>query len=475
MGGIIFPMTPPPFLIAKPCRPVSFREIMKTPLALSAGVLLGIAIGVVVGRAGLAVGGAAAGAEADGAGADARRVSSRAAAGGRRAESSAELVLSALLKGRAVSEISAEEAYRFIQPQLEMDNHGDPLENARIHYQFRLLTSRLPLPVLEELMVKSKENGISAIRINQIFSTYAARDWDKAMAWAAGQPDSENLRAGAIAGLAHVDPERAATLFEKELLEGRGQSGMWEASMSLSAAAASQGPEAFFRFIDSMPSATVSNMMHNGARNIPKEQIPAFLEQLDKRVEAGTVDKSVVGYLMPQIASTHPEEVRDWLGKMQVGPERSRGEFNLATQLASMGRTAEAEAMITEAMAGLAGQEKEFVKRRMPILIQRNPQLAEKLITLFPEGVKLTPTDAEGWSKQFYGRPDGVVDVARLFTTPEEKATYLVGSFKDLNRNMNDKDFKILAHRIESLGLTGDDAARTKEALEAARAKTLKR
>lgn len=414
----------------------------------------------------------AGGSAAGNGGAETRRVSSRtAAAGGQRPDSGADQVLAGLLKGRPVSEVTAEEAYHFIQPHLEMDHYADPLENSRMNYQFQLLMSRLPLATLEELMVRSREDGLTSFRMNQIFGSYALRDWDKAMAWAAGQKDADNLRAGAIARIAHVDPERAAGLLEQKLLEGGGQSGIWEASLSLSATVARQGPEAFFKFLDTMPSPVVTTMMNTGVRNMPKEHMAAFIAQLNQRVEAGTMDESRVTGVMNQIVSTHPGEVRAWLDKMAPGQERARGEFNLAASLTHEGKSAEAEAMITSAMASVAGEEREFARQRLPELVQRDPRLAEKLVALLPEGQKLKPADAVGWMSQFYSRPDCVVDVARLFPSQEDRVTVLVESFHANTRKLNENDFRILAHRVESLGLTGDAAARTREALEAARVK----
>lgn len=446
---------------------------MKPPLVLVSGVVLGIAIGVLVRPAGLT--GGSAGAEAGGSAAEGRRVSPRtmAAAGGQRPDSGAEQMLSAMLKGRSVSELTTDEAYRIIEPLLATERYADPLEHAKAYYQIQLLTSRLPPKVLEELMEKGAVNGVSEIRLDQIFSSYARRDWEKALAWASAQPDADRLRSRAISLLADAEPERAAALYEKELLEGRGQTGSLEAAMNISASTAKQGPEAFFKFLGSVPSSAFFMMIHQGARNTPKDQVPAFIEQLNQRAEAGTLDKSLVAGVMGQIARKHPEEARKWLDTLEAGPKRSSQEFSLATNLARDGKQEEAEALMKSAMAGVPGKEKEFALQNLPALVQLSPQLAEKLLAQLPEGEKLTPADAAGWRVSTSSRPDRMVDVAKLFTTPDEQATYLVDSFKGLQNDLNAQDLKIIAHRVESLGLTGEAAARVTEALEAQRVKVL--
>lgn len=445
---------------------------MKTPLVLVSGVVLGIAIGVVVGRTAF---GGGKGLLPDGStSADGQRVSSRTMSGGQRPDSGADSVLSALLKGRSPSDLTADEAYHLIQPHLEVDEYKDPLEKARSSYQFQLLMSRLPLPVLEELMAKCGENGEKGVSIGRIFSNYSARDWDKAMAWASGQPNERYLQSTAIARLAHEDPARAAELFGKNLQDGADQSDSWDVMMNLSAATARQGPEMFLKLMDDMPTSTLNNMMSNGARNIPKEQIPAFIEQLSQRVEAGTMHKSTLSMVMSGISGTHPEEAQKWLATQEPGQERSQAELLLVRRFLYYGKTAEAEAAMTSAMAGMAGKEKEFVKQSVRDIVSSSPQLADKLLAFLPEDEKLTPADAKGWGNYYSSRPDKMVDVARLFKTQEERADYLVESFTDFERTMNANDFKILAHRVETLGLTDDAAAKTQDALETLKARQVR-
>ncbi|RYD20968.1 MAG: hypothetical protein EOP88_13110 [Verrucomicrobiaceae bacterium] len=456
---------------------------MKAPLLPIATAVLGIAVGFIGGKSGGA-GGAGDTASKDGQEQNEsgkRQGSSRGAgSGGQRSDSSADAVLSNLLKGRAASEITAEEAYQLMLPQLNMDWNADPLQSARMNYQFQLLMSKLPLPVLEEVLVLSRDGkSVPPYRASMLFGAYATRNWEKAMAWAETQPDAPVLRSAALSRLATTDPARAAELYQKDLMSGESRSGMWDTSYTLGSAYAKQGQAEFFKFIDGLPSGSVSNLLSNAARNLPKEDIPAFLAEMQKRSAEGKVESWTMNNLMSNMATTHPEEARKWLDSLEPGTKRAEAELSLANSLARQGKSTEITALLKSAMEGAAGKEKEFVRERAANTLMQNPAVMAELVAMLPAGQELTKEDVKHWGNYGYGRTDAIVDVAGYIHSQDEKAAYLIESLNGMgensrgNRKPNAKDFEILEHRLQKAGLTPEGMTQVRTALQGARDKIL--
>lgn len=453
---------------------------MKTPLLLVATGVIGIAIGFVAGKGGSVAKEDGPAATRSG-GANSRPGSSSrpAGAGGQRGDSSSEVVLSAFLKGRAASELTAEEAFALLKPQMNMDWNGDPLEAARMNYQFQLLAAKLPLGVMENVMELAREDGVQGYRANQLFSAYASRDWDKAMAWAEKQPDAATLRMVAISRLALTDPGKAAELHQQEMLTGASRSAQWETSFNLASSYAKLGQTEFFKFIDGLPSGSVSNVLSSGARNLPKEDVAGFLAEVQQRSADGKLESWAMNNLISNIASIHGEEALKWVATLEPGEKRAEMEINLASSLNRQGKNGEVDDLLRSAMVGAAGKEKEFVKERAGNLLGQNPELVEKLVNLLPEGQELTREDVKSWGNFGYGRTDTVLDIAKFIHSPDEQAAYLVETFNGMGnasqggRKLNAKDFDILSHRLQTMNLSADTVAQGKTALEGARVKLL--
>lgn len=454
---------------------------MKTPLLPVATAVLGIAVGFIAGKGG---GSGGEKVKEDGPlvrnGSGTRQGSTRGAgAGGQRADSSSEAVLSAFLKGKSPTELTAEEAFALLKPQMNMDWYSDPLEAARMNYQYQLLASKLPLAVMEDVLALAREGGVPPYRANQLFGAYAARDWEKAMAWAEKQPDAGTLRSVAISRLAQDDPARASELYQQELMTGASRMAGWEASYSLASSYARLGQAEFFKFLDGLPSGSASNLLSNGARNLPKEDVATFLAQVQKRAADGKMEGWAMNNLISNLAGTRGEEVRKWVETMEPGSKRAELEISLAGSLSRQGKPGEVDELLRSAMAGAAGKEKEFVKERGGNLIGQNPEVMEKLVNLLPEGQELTREDVKQWAGYGFGRTDTMLDLAKLIRSPEEQAAYLVESFNGMggtnngNRNLNAKDFEILSHRLQAMDLSAETATQAKTALESAREKVL--
>ncbi|RYD20904.1 MAG: hypothetical protein EOP88_13320 [Verrucomicrobiaceae bacterium] len=446
---------------------------MKAHLLFGATLLAGIAIGFLLDRGHEGPRGQDAVAERNGA-AGGRLPAGRS---GQRAESASDAVLAGLLKGRSVADLSAEEAYQAIALHLQPQWNKDPLERSRNSYQLHLLLSRLPLPVLDGLLDKVHEIGVPQATLDDMFTAYSMRDWDKAMAWAERQPELASLRGSAIARLADTDPARAADLYGQEVMNGRDRG--FDVGVSVAAGMASQGSAAFFKFVDSMPSGSARYMMSEASRQIPPEQIPAFLDEVKRRTDAGILDGSEMRDIMRNLVTSRPEVASQWLDSKEPGPECSKSMMDLVGTLTSHGKNAEAEKLIREAVAGMAGNEKEFITGNVTTLLVRNPDLAEKMIALLPAGQELTREDVQNWGSYFY-KGDRMIDVANLIHSPTGKAGYLTDTFNSLyqpgskeGHHLNARNFDVIAHRLDSLALSGEDAAQARAALAAARARML--
>jgi hypothetical protein len=450
---------------------------MKTQLLIVSGAVLGMAVGFVAGRIGSEDGPVARGKTSP-------RPPSRAAAGGPRVDAFGESAMAALLKGRSVNGISAEEAYKLIAPYLSNGFPTDPLGRARVEYQYQLLAERLPPAVLQEMLVMGLEKGVPLQRLSPLFGAYAERDWDRAMAWAEKQPDAAKWRIGAVQRLSMIDPDRANGLYQEELLNGLGQGASMDIRNNLAAAHLKQGPEAFFRFLDSLPSNSALGLTSVMIRQLPPEELPAFIEEFKRREASVPMYDWEVNNLMMNIAAIRPELAREWLDTLGPEKERVDYEFNMAMSMGSSGKLAEMEELIRKAMAQSPGEEKTLVTNRLPNLFPSNPEMAVRLVAMLPDDQKLTREDARKAVGPAYHRPERLMDVVRLIGSPEEQSAYLAESFDTLADprmatalgmagRLNAKDLEIMEHRLESLGLEGVPGDRARAALEKTKASLL--
>lgn len=448
---------------------------MKAPFLFGATLLAGIAIGFLLDRGGDGPRGQDGVAERNGA-AGGRHPAGRP---GQRTDSASDTVLAGILKGRSIADLSAEEAYQAIAPCLQPQWNKDPLERSRNSYQLHLLLSRLPLPVLDGLLHEVHKVGVPQATLNDMFTAYSMRDWDKAMAWAERQPEQASLRGSAIARLADTDPARAADLYGQEVMNGRDKG--FDVGIAVAAGMARQGSVAFFKFLDSMPSGSARYMIIESSRQIPPEQMPAFLDEVKRRTDTGSLDRSEMRDIMRNLVTSRPEVASQWLDSQEPGPERSKSMMNLVGTLTSYGKNAEAEKLIREAVAGMAGKEKEFITGNVTTLLVRNPDLAEKMIALLPAGQELTREDVQNWGS-YYHKGDRMIDLANLIHSPTGKADYLTDTFNSFYQpgsnagdHLNARNFDVIAHRLDSLGLSGEDAAQARAALDAARVRMQER
>lgn len=388
-----------------------------------------------------------------------------------------DAIAAGLIKGREANKMTAAEAMEMVKANNIFAWNDDPLEAARKSYEFQLMLSKLPISVLEDVIKLSQESGIPSYRTRQIFSAYAARDLEKATAWAAGQPNPDSWKGAIINAIAVQDPGRATEMFQDGILKS-GYSGyggpMNEASYSLATSYAKQGKTALLQFIDSLPSNAVSNMLSNSIRSLPKEDLPGMLDEIAKRAKDGKVEQWTVSNILQNLANTDSAMARSWVDKMEPGQEQTRLQWSLAGTLNQQGKSDEAIELAKASLAQQAGKEKEFFINQAGNLMYNNAEFAIKVAELLPPGSEMTKDDAIKLSERS-GQSD-MINISKLIKSPDDQVAYLEDAIGKMgNRGkLNEADFRVLSHRLASLPLTADGASRVNEVLAASREKALR-
>jgi hypothetical protein len=449
---------------------------MKTPTLVAGTALIGIAIGFVAGN--MAAGSKRPGPE-EAEEILSRTKSSRWTGGGAAGSATGKpnSVASGFGNGREYGKMSANDALAIVRANLDPRRYGDLLDAARNNYEFQLMLSKLPLSEMESLMTISNKAGVPNHRIRVIFNTYASRDLDKAMAWADAQPDAGSWKNVAISANAARDPARAMEMYQDALLAGNISSfggDMMDGVYSLGSNAAKQGKVALLQFLDSVPSTGAGGYVGSLLRNLPKEDMPGFLEELDKRVKDGKMEQWTMTNLLQNLASDDPALARSLIDKMPSGPERASREISFAGNLAQQGKTAEALELVKSALARQPGKEKEVFLNEAGNMMYSSPNFIARMVEVLPPGVELTVADVTNLGNRS-GRSDPV-GLAKLLKSADDQSAYLemaIRNFGSGSTKPNETDFRVLEHRIQAFGLTGSNAEAVQTQLEDSRRKLL--
>ena len=449
---------------------------MKTPTLVAGTALIGIAIGFVVGNMAAGPGRQEKEEMAEN---SSRTKSSRWTGGGAvgSATNKADSVASGFGNGREYGRMSANDALEIVKANADLGWGGDPLDVARKNYEYQLMLSKLPLSEMEGLMAMSKEAGVPTYRVRMIFNAYASRNLDKAMAWADAQPDADSWKSVAISATAARDPGRAMEMFQDALLGGNASTfggNMMEGAYSLAGNAARQGKAALLQFLDSVPSSGAGNYVSNALRSLPKEDVPGFLEELDKRVKDGKIEQWTMANVLQNLASTDPALARSLIDKMEPGPERAKREISFAGNLAQQGKTTEALELVKSALAQQPGKEKEVFLNEAGNMMYSSPNFITQMVEALPTGVELTVEDVKNLGGRS-GRSDPV-GMAKLLKSADDQSAYLAEVISNLGSRStkpNETDFRVLEHRIQALGLTGSNAEAVQKQMEDSRRKAL--
>ncbi|MES2922045.1 MAG: hypothetical protein V4819_10880 [Verrucomicrobiota bacterium] len=441
---------------------------MKHPLIAVGLTLVGIAIGFVAGHL-AAVRGADFSKQSP---PPERTVSARrvAAAGGKDywpAGSSRDLA-----GDRDLSGLSATNAFALVEATDAIDGDIEPLDKAKKTYECEVMLERLPLSVLEQLILLSQKSKLSKKVASHLFARYAVRDWQKAMAWVAENPDVSSLQFAAVRAVADSRPDLAQEVLQEALKNIQGNSewgASFQAQFALSAAFARQGKDPFFRFIDTLPSGIVANVISNALEKLPRDDIPGFLEEVGKRTKEGKVEDFAMRNIMHSLAVSDPALAIRWIDKMEPGYPRTSCETGFTSMLVRNGRKDEALAFVKNAMVGHAGEEMKYFQYYASEMAGDDIGFVRQVAGLLPPGMEVTEKDVDALEGSL-GNKD-IVSFSTLINSPQGKAAYLEGAIARMakDRGANESDFRLLENRLESLGLEGESASLVDLALAAAR------
>ncbi|RYD36563.1 MAG: hypothetical protein EOP85_18200 [Verrucomicrobiaceae bacterium] len=241
---------------------------------------------------------------------------------GERERSTEDAVLADFIGGRTPGELDAEEVYRLLLPwnqRVAFDRtFGNTQEDVRRDYRLRLLLRKIPLPVLGQTLDLARRGDVSFSTSHEIFAILAARDWDNAMAWAADQRDTKDLKSAALDLMAETNPDLARVIYEDWLNDGTaGRSG--SVATTIARHEAGRGHAALLEFLEGLPSITERPSISQLMRELPDEVVPDFLKEFQRR---GMEDTTAypVDRLMLETEDTHPKEFHRWIESLE--PEK---------------------------------------------------------------------------------------------------------------------------------------------------------
>jgi hypothetical protein len=280
------------------------------------------------------------------------------------------------------------------------------------------------------------------------------------------------LQFAAVRAVADSRPEQAQEVLQealKHMKEKPDWGVSFHAQAALSAAFARQGKDPFFKFIDTLPSGSIANLISNALEKLPRDDIPGFLEEVGKRTKDGKVDSFAMRNIMSSLAVSDPALAIRWIDKMEPGYPRNECETGFTSMLVRDGRKEEALAFVKSAMAGHAGEEMKYFQYHATEIAGDDIAFVRQVAGLLPPGMEVTEKDVEALEGSV-GDKD-IVSFCTLINSPEGKAAYLEGAIARMakNRGANEADLRLLENRLESLGFDGESASRIEQALEAAR------
>ncbi len=135
---------------------------------------------------------------------------------------SSDDLLAGVLKGRSVKELSDEELAKILVDLAKYDPQQDPVARARRSYQYQLLLARLSPSQLEraaESIAADSENKRGG-PLAGVVAALAAKDPQRALAWAKGRKSPSNLLPMVLAQICKDNPMEAAEIYRNGLMDG---------------------------------------------------------------------------------------------------------------------------------------------------------------------------------------------------------------------------------------------------------------
>jgi len=375
-----------------------------------------------------------------------------------------EEVLSGILRGRTVEQLTVEDVRNFLDEEREMRKDGDPVAAARRNYQVQLLLSRLPARTLEELATTLLP-GTDGSRYGTVVSAWARKDWQAALAWSEGSPENSRWAGSIISVLATTDPIAAEDLVKSRLGGNNGEYN-YTGAYSLAMIKARQGGKALLDFLAELPSQQQSSVIFSAMREVPREELASFVEELGRRKLSGEGDWGHSN-AFAELMRVDPALANAYLDKMPPGPDRTRLETSALGNLAGAGKADEFAAVLGKSLDGVEEakrkQHLQNVISQIGHQLGRNPEVIEKFRQAIPPDLRLTADDMRGGGSLLWGDSMGVITRAKLLDDPQEQAKYLATNLDQSTKNLgqsgggrfNEVDLRILEQRVNSLNLTG--------------------
>jgi hypothetical protein len=397
-------------------------------------------------------------------------------------ESSGDELLSSLLKGRAVQELSSTELSKILAQLTTFDRNQDPLTSAKQNYQLQLLLRKISPARLKEVAESLLKDPESKQNMGSyyVIASLSARDPQGAMAWAKSQPNPERLMAMILSNTAKDDPTGAAEVLRAGLMDGSFNSNdIYSTTYSVTGAMAKLGKDSLLAFLDSLPSQLQNNSLHSAIRELPEGEQSAVLDELYQRSLDGRMENYSFSNLLLN-SSLPPAKIQAWLATLKPGEGRTSLELTYASSLFRSGKTEIAQDALSRTLAQNSGKEKEVLLKALGNTYSYRPGDIEKITSLLPPGVEIKADDLKNQSNSpFYNGFDSLLTLTHAIQDPAEKAKLLTTSFQNLTKSieessrssrLNANDFAIAESQIAALKLSPEDAAAAQAALAAAKA-----
>jgi hypothetical protein len=402
-------------------------------------------------------------------------------------ETSGDELLAGILKGRAPEDLSDGEVAKIVIQLSKYDPSQSPVARARQNYQLQLLLEKLPASLLEEaaaaLAADADQRRIGGV--NMIMAAMAAKDPQQAMAWARTQKNASSLLASVLGTMAKDDPMTAADIYRRGLLEGTfSHNDGWQASYGIGTAMARLGKKALLNFMDSLPQQHQVNIVANCFRELPEGDRAEMMDDIYQRSKDGRMQDWSFKNIFTNALSNDRSLAESWLAKMEPGKERASLELSAANLLSDSGDPAAARELMSRAIAQSQGREKELLNEAVGQMAYTHPGDIAVFASLLPEGLEIKAEDLKNQAQNLmyhgFGGLTGLAgairdpaEQAKLITTALEEFTTRTGQSSQPSR-LNATDFEIFTRQLQTLNLTGENAAKVAEALAAARSATPK-
>lgn len=402
-------------------------------------------------------------------------------------ESSGDELLAGILKGRSAKDLSDGELVKIVLQLSKYDSTQSPVARARQAYQLQMLLEKLPTSRLEQAAEaiaadpESKRNG----GITTIMTALASKDPQRALAWARGQKNASSLLASVLGTMAKDDPMAAADIYREGLLDGTfGQYDGWQASYGIGSAMARLGKKPLLAFLDKLPQQQQGNILSNCFRELPEGERVEMIDDIYQRSKDGRLQDWSFKNIFSNAISSDPAQAEAWLAKMDPGKERASLELSTASSFSRNGDADKARDWMSRAIAQSPGKEKELLQEAVSQMAYSSPGDIAIFASLLPAGVELKAEDLKNQANNtLYRGFSGLAGLAGAIRDPTEQAQLIAGALEHFtestegnsNRSrMNDTDFEIFNRQVQTLHLTGENAARIEQALAAARKATPK-